>query len=585
MTINKHFILFACVLNFLDKNGVFMKRFVLLVFMFVLLVSSCTIMTDKDIAVVNGKKISLEELYRYIPPSNFAALTPEEKELQFNNVCNDYLARYYLEDHGDLDSGDVMWEIRGWEIRELANGAYQNLIIDKILTPQALQNLYNKSKYELNVSHILLGYNTASRPLNDRSCEEAEALAKEISEKINNDNFTDLARKYSDDASKDKNAGNLGWAKAGRWVEEFEDATYALEPGEISKPVETPFGFHIIKLIERREIPVEPYENVKDDLVEMAYSRWRSKFIARDNEVFDSLNVTNPVVLNDSLLGDFLDRFTRLSKNVFYSEQFTAFDVMEIFDDSLTVGSIGDTPIGKAWIYQYLKMISLQVPPRFTDAASFKAFVEQNRKGALLYKAAYRLRLDTSKEFTKTRNVYLAKKSAGLFDKLYVFEQINPSKQDLRDFHEEYKDELYSYEPRVRVREVLLEDSTFAKEIYARAKNGENIEDLASEYSIRNIGKNNNGLIPPVKKKQYGEMSVAAFNILDGEIGGPYQIGEHYSIIQRIEYIPKTYRDLKSVDYRLLTDYRNHYMATKRLEQNVMLRNTYSVRVNPSFIK
>jgi parvulin-like peptidyl-prolyl isomerase len=137
----------------------------------------------------------------------------------------------------------------------------------------------------------------------------------------------------------------------------------------------------------------------------------------------------------------------------------------------------------------------------------------------------------------------------------------------------------------VRVREVLLKDSTFAKEIYARAKNGENIETLASEYSIRNIGKKNNGLIPPVKKKQYGEMSIAAFNMLDGEIGGPYQIGEHYSVIQRIEYIPKTYRAFKSVEYRLLTDYRNHHMGAKRQEQNVMLRDTYTVRVNPLFIK
>jgi parvulin-like peptidyl-prolyl isomerase len=209
----------------------------------------------------------------------------------------------------------------------------------------------------------------------------------------------------------------------------------------------------------------------------------------------------------------------------------------------------------------------------------------QNYMGALLYGAAKDMHLNKSNEYLKTKNVFLAKNAAGLFDKLYVFEQINPSKQDLRDFYEEYKDELYSYEPRVQVLEVLLEDSTFAKEIYARTKNGENIEDLASEYSIRNIGKKNNGLIPPVKKKQYGEMSVAAFNMLDGEIGGPYQIGEHYSVIQRIEYIPKTYRDLKSVNYRLLTDYRNHHMSTKRLEQNVMLRNTYRVRVNPSFIK
>ena len=80
-------------------------------------------------------------------------------------------------------------------------------------------------------------------------------------------------------------------------------------------------------------------------------------------------------------------------------------------------------------------------------------------------------------------------------------------------------------------------------------------------------------------------MSIAAFNMLDGEIGGPYKIGEHYSVIQRVEYIPKTYRDLKSVDYRLLTDYRNHYMNDKRQEQKTMLNNTYSVRVNPSFLK
>jgi len=183
------------------------------------------------------------------------------------------------------------------------------------------------------------------------------------------------------------------------------------------------------------------------------------------------------------------------------------------------------------------------------------------------------------------KNIKFVKKASGLFDKLYVFEQINPDKQTLRDFYNEFKDKLYSYEPRVRVREVLLENSTFAKEIFNRAKNGEKIENLATEYSIRNIGKKNNGLIPPVKKNQYGEMSIAAFNILDGEIGGPYKIGEHYSVIQRVEYIPKTYRDLKSVDYRLLTDYRNHYMNDKRQEQNAMLKNTYSVRVNPSFIK
>jgi len=561
-----------------------MKRFFLLVFLFGLLVTSCTVMTDKDIAVVNGKKISVEELGKYIPLEGFNALSPEEKELQVESICDDYLARYYLEDHGDLDSGDVKWEIHGWEIRELANGTYQNLIINKLLTEKAKKTLYEKMKYELNVSHILIGFDN-KHALNERSRKEAEILTEKLSRELTVDNFDEFVLQYSDDRSKENNNGNFGWTGLGYFVEKFENAAYALEPGEISDPIETDFGFHFIKLNDRRVIPLEPYENLQVDIREMIFNRWQSKFMQREAEVFDSLTTARPLIYNDSLLADFVGRFHRLSTNVFYSEQFTSYDILDVFSDALILGYLGETPLNMAWVVEYLKLTSLQRPPRFTDLASFKSFIGQNYMGALLYGAAKDMHLNKSSEYLKTKNVFLAKKAAGLFDKLFVFEQIKPSKQDLREFHQEYKDELYSYEPRVRVREVLLKDSTFAKEIYARAKNGENIETLASEYSIRNIGKKNRGLIPPVKKKQYGEMSIAAFNMLDGEIGGPYQIGEHYSVIQRIEYIPKTYRDLKSVDYRLLTDYRNHHMAAKRQEQNVMLRDTYNVRINPSFIK
>ncbi|MCD6446570.1 MAG: peptidylprolyl isomerase [Candidatus Marinimicrobia bacterium] len=561
-----------------------MKRFFLLVFLFGFLVTSCTIMTDKDIAVVNGKKISVDELGKYIPLESFNALSPEKKELQVESLCNDYLARYYLEDHGDFDSGDVRWEIHDWKIRELANGAYQNLIINKLLTEKAKKALYEKMKYELNVSHILIGFNN-KHALNERSLKEAKILTEKLSRELTVDNFDEFVLQYSDDRSKENNNGNFGWTRLGYFVEKFENAAYALEPGEISDPIETDFGFHFIKLNDRRVIPVEPYENLQVDIREMIFNRWRSKFMQRETEVFDSLTTARSLVYNDSLLADFIDRFHRLSTNVFYSEQFTSYDILDVFSDTLILGYLGETPLNMAWVIEYLKLTNLQRPPRFTDIASFKSFVGQNYMGALLYGAAMDMHLNKSKTYLKTKNVFLSQKAAGLFDKLYVFEQINPSKQDLRDFYEEFKDERYSYEPRVRVREILLEDSTFAKEIYARAKNGENIEVLASEYSIRNIGKKNKGLIPPVKKNQYGEMSIAAFNMLDGEIGGPYQIGEHYSVIQRIEYIPKTYRGFKSVDYRLLTDYRNHHMAAKRQEQNVMLRDTYSVRVNPSFIK
>ena len=561
-----------------------MKRFVLLVFLLGLLVMSCTIMTDKDIAVINGKKISTEELYKYIPSESFKNMTPKEKELQIEKICDDYLARYFLEDHGDLDSGDVKWEINSWEIRELANGAYQNLVIDKLLTEKAKMAIYNKMKYELNVSHILIAYNNTHK-LNNRTRQEAETLIKNISDTLTLDNFDDLVVLYSDDPSKENNGGNFGWTQLGYFVEKFEDAAYDLEPNEISEPIETDLGFHFIKLNGRRELSIEPFENLQVDIREIIFNRWQSKFMLRETAVFDSLTVAYPLVYNDSLLIDFIDRYGRLSRNVFYSEQFTSYDILDVFSDTLTLGYIGDAPLNKGWIKEYLKLTNIQMPPRFTDVNSFKSFINQNYIGSLLYEAAKNMRLDKNKDYLKTRNVFLANKAASLFDKLYVFEKINPSKQELIDFYNEFKDERYSYEPRIRLQEVLLKDSTFAKEIMTRAQNGESMADLASEYSIRNIGKKNKGLIPPVKKNQYGEMSIAAFNMLDGEIGGPFQIGEHFSIIKRLELIPKTYRDLKSVDYRLKTDYRNHYMSDKRKEQNNMLKNTYSVKVNLSLIK
>ncbi len=64
--------------------------------------------------------------------------------------------------------------------------------------------------------------------------------------------FAELAREYSQDPSAAQNGGDLGWFGQGQMVGPFEKAAYALQPGEISPPVKSPFGYHIIKLHERK---------------------------------------------------------------------------------------------------------------------------------------------------------------------------------------------------------------------------------------------------------------------------------------------------------------------------------------------
>lgn len=82
-----------------------------------------------------------------------------------------------------------------------------------------------------------------------KSISKLEDIRKRITE--SGESFEGLAQKFSDDGSA-RGGGDLGWAKRGKFVSEFEAAAYNLEQNEISPVVETQFGFHLIQLLERR---------------------------------------------------------------------------------------------------------------------------------------------------------------------------------------------------------------------------------------------------------------------------------------------------------------------------------------------
>ncbi|MFA6617484.1 MAG: peptidylprolyl isomerase [Candidatus Neomarinimicrobiota bacterium] len=560
-----------------------MKKISILLVSLILILSSCTFNSNDQVAKVNGKFITSSELYKYIPKDNFEFLSREQKEEVINEICENYLMREFLEEEGIFDAGDIYWEMHIWEIKELANAAFKKLVSDHVLNDKTIKEHYNKTKYDLNLSHILLGFNNP-KDFNSRTREEAKLLINKISKELNKDNFNDLAIKYSDDKNIEDNQGSLGWVKVGQLLDEFEDVAYSLKPGEISEPFETEFGFHIVKLNERKENIVEAYEHAKLQIEEVAMISWRSKFVKREQNVLDSLEKEYPLVLFDSTVTDFLNQYKRLSTNVFFSEQFNTFDILNIINDSLVLGKIGDLDIDKTWVIDYLKLINIKQAPRFTDRASFDSFIEMSQIGSRIYKSALDMGLDKSTDFLSDKNVFMAKRSSEVFDQLYVYDSIKPTDEELKNFYEKIKDDKYYVEAKVQVKEVLLKDEEEAKKILERIKNGEDISKLAEKHSIRNIGKKNKGIIPPFKKNQYGEMSLAAFEMEDGEISGPFKISNYYSVIQRIKYIPESYREYDKVLYRLLSDYKNHYIDDVRAEKKEMLKNKYSLKINSNFI-
>lgn len=102
-------------------------------------------------------------------------------------------------------------------------------------------------------TEVTIGQIVKIPDVNDNTKEQIKQQLNDFKKRIQNgENFGQLAKKYSQDPGSASNGGELGFFKRGELAPEFEAAALGMKPGEISKPVETQFGFHLIQLIERR---------------------------------------------------------------------------------------------------------------------------------------------------------------------------------------------------------------------------------------------------------------------------------------------------------------------------------------------
>lgn len=152
--------------------------------------------------------------------------------------------------------GETFYLQSGFESEDAFKEDYLklNLLLEKAvaagITDEDVKKYYEEEyKPEIKASHILVA---------------DEEKAKEVKSKLDaGEKFEDLAKEYSTDGSAEQ-GGNLDWFGPGKMVPEFEEAAYALEVNEISEPVQSQFGFHIIKVTDKKE--KEAFEAVKDDM-------------------------------------------------------------------------------------------------------------------------------------------------------------------------------------------------------------------------------------------------------------------------------------------------------------------------------
>ncbi|MCW9130799.1 peptidylprolyl isomerase PrsA [Bacillus paramycoides] len=222
----------------------------------VIALSACGTSSSDKIVTSKAGDITKEEFYNQMK-------TQAGKQVLNNMVMEKVLIKNYKVDDKEVDKKydemkkqygdqfDTLLKQQGIKEETLKSGVRASLAqekaVEKTITDKEVKDNY---KPEIKASHILV---------------KDEATAKKVKDELaQGKSFEDLAKQYSEDTGSKDKGGDLGYFTAGKMVKEFEDAAYKLKKDEISEPVKSQFGYHIIKVTDIKE--QKPFDEVKGDI-------------------------------------------------------------------------------------------------------------------------------------------------------------------------------------------------------------------------------------------------------------------------------------------------------------------------------
>ncbi len=172
-----------------------------------------------------------------------------------------------------LDQAPEVQKLLELTQQRMLGGVYLADYVENLEFPDfesiALENYtLNKKQFVLpetvNAQHILIDF--------EGDEEKSKLLAQEIRGKVveGKQSFAELAKKHSTDSSVEKNSGNLGFFDKNQMVPEFSEVAFSLKEGEVSQPVKSQFGWHIIQVLEKKPTKTLSFSEVKDNLIRTA---------------------------------------------------------------------------------------------------------------------------------------------------------------------------------------------------------------------------------------------------------------------------------------------------------------------------
>jgi len=245
----------------------------------------------------------------------------------------------------------------------------QNYLTDSQTRDKLLQKAYQRSLTEVNAWHILVALAPEASP---EDTLKAWQKASDIRERIiKGEPFESVARGTSDDMSVKINGGNLGYFSVFQMIMPFEDAAYSLKKGAISLPVRTPFGYHIIKVTDKR--PARG--RIKVAHIMKAVPPGTDEKQSRQTE--EEINNIYKMLEGGASFSELAKKYSDHKESAAKGGELDWFGTGEVISDfSEAAFSIADTgkytkPVHTLYGWHIIKLLDKKVPGTFDESKSF----------------------------------------------------------------------------------------------------------------------------------------------------------------------------------------------------------------------
>jgi peptidyl-prolyl cis-trans isomerase SurA len=343
------------------------------------------VISAQDVLTIDNKNISLEEFNNvFYKNNNNTELTKEYLD-EYMQLFVNFKLKVKEADELGLDTiAAFISELDGYRI-QLAKPYLKNKEFDENMLTEA----YDRMKQDIRASHILISVDEMATTQQEKEAYD-KVLAIRSSILANTISFAAAAKKNSDDKSALTNDGNLSYFTAFMMVYDFESAAYSTEIGEISMPIKTKYGYHIIKVTDKRKASGE---------VKVAHIMFKSGQGSDDkklNEAKDKINKVSELLKNGEKFSDVAERFSEDRSTAVKGGSLPAFGVGKMVPEFETVAfelkEIGDmsAPFRTEYGWHIITLLERKGIPKFEDIkVELKRKIESDSRGELSKQALF----------------------------------------------------------------------------------------------------------------------------------------------------------------------------------------------------